>query len=324
MEINIWCGTSLVEGIYDAKQNRWHVKLQKLDGKTVELNPRHLVFATGLSGIPNLPDLPGKADYEGIFVHSHGYKSGHDFIGRHTVVLGTGNSGHDIAQDLHASGALVTMIQRNPTTVQSLDQANRYFDSYSDQVPTEESDLQGLATSHDLFLKFLENMTEEMRKVDQPVLEGLEKKGFRVDAPHKTGYLTKYLSGRAGGYYLNVGCSDLIASGEIKVRQFSDVDSLVGQGFRMKDGSIVPAELIVSATGYKGQQETVRKILGDEIADRVGTIWGFDEKGDQLNVWQRTPQPGLWFTAGGFPHSRIYTRYLALLIKASESGLISS
>ena len=94
------------------------------------------------------------------------------------------------------------------------------------------------------------------------------------------------------------------------------------EGVRLKDGSLVEAEILVAATGYKNQQDVVRAYLGDEIADRIGLVWGFDEGGEQRNMWRRTPQPGLWFTAGGLPHVRIYSKYLAMQIKASEAGLL--
>ena len=41
------------------------------------------------------------------------------------------------------------------------------------------------------------------------------------------------------------------------------------------------------------------------------------------NMWVQTPQPGLWFMAGSFPQSRIYSKYLALQIKAMEAGMLA-
>ena len=85
---------------------------------------------------------------------------------------------------------------------------------------------------------------------------------------------------------------------------------------------MVPAELLVLATGYKNQQDTVRLYLGDEIADKIGPVWGFDEGGELRNMWRRTAQQGLWFTAGSLAQCRIFSRYLALQIKALELGLL--
>jgi putative flavoprotein involved in K+ transport len=127
---------------------------------------------------------------------------------------------------------------------------------------------------------------------------------------------------RGGGYYFNVGCSELIISGEIGLVQYGDIATFVQDGARMRDGRIVPAELLVLATGYRNQQETVRLYLGDTVADRIGPVWGFDEGGELQNMWRRTAQPGLWFTAGSLAQCRIFSRYLALQIKALEVGLL--
>ena len=67
----------------------------------------------------------------------------------------------------------------------------------------------------------------------------------------------------------------------------------------------------------------VGTLFGDSVAERVGRIWGFDDATQELrNMWVRTPQPGLWFIAGSLAQCRIYSRYLALQIKAREEGLI--
>jgi len=64
------------------------------------------------------------------------------------------------------------------------------------------------------------------------------------------------------------------------------------------------------------------KLLGDDVADRVGPIWGFGESQELRNMYVRTGQPGLWFIAGSFAQCRIYSKFLALQIKACEEGLL--
>ena len=155
------------------------------------------------------------------------------------------------------------------------------------------------------------------------MLDGLSARGFKHDIgpPDNTGFQMKYLR-RGGGYCLNVGCSDLIIAGDVGLLQYDDIEKFVATGAAMKDGSIVEADLLVTATGYKNQREVVRATLGDDIADKIGPVWGFGEERELRNMWQRTPQPGLWFTAGGLPQVRIYSKYLALQIKACQAGLL--
>ncbi len=159
--------------------------------------------------------------------------------------------------------------------------------------------------------------------MDKALLDGLAARGFRLHfGEDDTGFQMMYLR-RGGGYYFNVGCSDLIISGKIGLLQFADVDAFVAEGARLRDGRVLPADLLVLATGYKNQQETVRAYLGDAIADKIGPVWGFDDGGELRNMWRRTAQPGLWFTAGSLAQCRIFSRYLALQIKALEEGLLN-
>ena len=105
-------------------------------------------------------------------------------------------------------------------------------------------------------------------------------------------------------------------AGELARRGF------VGEGAQMKDGTAIKADLVVLATGYKGQEVLVRKLFGDRMAERVGPIWGFGEDQELRNMFTRTPQPGLWFSAGSLAQCRIYSRALSLQIKALEAGVL--
>ena len=132
----------------------------------------------------------------------------------------------------------------------------------------------------------------------------------------------KYLT-RGGGYYFNVGCSDMVMRGEIKLLQFSDIESFVADGVRMKPGETLAADLIVLATGYKSQEHLVRKLFGEAVTARVGPIWGFGDGQELRNMYMRTGQDGLWFIAGSLAQCRINSKYLALQIKAIEEGLLA-
>jgi putative flavoprotein involved in K+ transport len=323
MELNIWTGTEITHGTRDETTGNWEISLRRQDGTTRTMRPRHVVFATGVSAIPIRPDLPGLDDFAGTVMHSSQYANGHAWKGKKAVVMGTGNSGHDVAQDMHASGAQVSMVQRNSTLIVSLSQAQTVYTMYTEGPPLEDCDLLATASPYPVLVKGYQIAAAAMQKADKALLDGLAARGFVLDngAPDDTGYQMKYLR-RGGGYYFNVGASDLIVSGDIGLVQNKDIETFVPEGVKLKDGSVVEADVLVTATGYKNQQEVVRLYLGDEVADRIGQVWGFDEGGEQRNMWRRTEQPGLWFTAGGLPHVRIYSKYLALQIKAVEEGLI--
>ena len=324
MELNVWTGTEFAGGAYDAGAGRWSVALRRADGTTREMHPRHVVLATGVSGIPSLPDIPGLADFAGAVLHSSEFGQGADWAGRRALVIGTGNSGHDIAQDLYSHGASVTMVQRSPTLIVSVEpSAQLPYALYGEGPPLADCDLITASIPYRLLKKAHQMITERTKVLDRDLLDGLARAGFRIDfGPDDTGWQFKYLE-RGGGYYFNVGCSDLIVDGSIGLVQFADIDRLVADGARLRDGTPLPAEHVVLATGYRGQDVMVRRLFGADVADRVGRIWGFDPESQELrNMWTRTGQPGLWFIAGSFAQCRIYSKVLALQIKACAENII--
>jgi cation diffusion facilitator CzcD-associated flavoprotein CzcO len=322
MELNFWTETEFEGGSYDDKEQRWTVTLRRTDGSKRIMHPRHVVLATGVSGIPSVPDIAGLKDFAGKVMHSSQYDDGENWKGKRAIVVGTGNSGHDIAQDLCSSGAAVTLVQRSSTLVVSIEpSAQLVYTPYNDGT-LDDNDL--IATSMPLKLarKSHAMTAEKSKELDKELLEGLARVGFKLDfGEDNTGWQFKYLT-RGGGYYFNVGCSDLIVRGEIALKQFADIETFVAAGARMKSGETVAADLVVLATGYKRQEELVRKLFGDAVEQRVGTIWGFGDGQELRNMYTRTGQPGLWFIAGGLAQCRIGSKHLALQIKAIEEGLL--
>lgn len=324
MELNVWTSTEFVGATYDEASRRWTVELRRADGERRTVLPQHLVLATGgVSGVPYLPELPGLADFEGAVVHSSAFGSGKEYDVASAVVVGTGNSGHDVAQELEARGVAVTMIQRSPTCVVSLvPSGTMVYALYSEHEAIEDIDLITAAVPYPVLRESYQWLTRKTCELDRELLDRLEAAGFETDfEPDNTGFHMKYLR-RGGGYYINVGCSDLIADGRIGLAQMRDVDRFVADGVRMRDEEVVPAELVVLATGYENQQAAVRRLLGDDIADRVGPIWGFDEDFELRNMWRPTGQDRLWIMGGNLLESRLHSRFLALQIKADLENLV--
>jgi cation diffusion facilitator CzcD-associated flavoprotein CzcO len=323
MELNYWTATEFERGAYDEREERWSVVLRRADGAKREMHPRHIVMATGVSGIPNLPDIPTLRNFGGKILHSSQYDDGEAWKGKNVLVIGTGNSGHDIAQDLYSSGAKVTLVQRSSTLIVNIEpSAQLPYALYDEGPPLEDCDLITASMPLPLTKKTHILLTERAKNLDRQLLEGLERVGFKLDfGEDGTGWQFKYLT-RGGGYYFNVGCSDLIVTGEIELVQFSDIAEFVAEGARMRSGDTLAVDLIVLATGYKGQEYLVRKLFGGDVAARVGPIWGFGDEQELRNMFTRTAQPGLWFIAGSLAQCRIYSKYLALQIKACEVGLL--
>lgn len=324
MEINVWTGTELTGGTWDEAAECWDVTLKRADGTERRMRPHHIVMANGVSSIPIVPDLPGLKDFKGVVRHSGDVGSGLDWTGKHALVLGTGTSGHDVAQDLAVSGAAeVTLIQRRPTLVVSLKEAQAPYALYDEDIPFEDKDLLAVSFPFPIYRRAHQRMTKMNEHADRDLLEGLKQKGFRLTSgPDGTGWQVMYQQ-RGGGYYFDAGCSQMIIDGRVGLIQFDDIDRFGPDGAIMKDGSVKPADLIVLATGYEGQGAAARRLFGDAVADRVGQVWGWNEEGELYGMWRPTGQPGLWFHAGGLAQCRIFSKVLALQIKARELGLLA-
>lgn len=324
MDINYWVSTEFVSGEYSEEDGRWTVIVRRA-GIERTLRPRHVVMATGVSGIPFIPEIEGLAAFAGQVLHTSTFTGGDLLAGKRVAIVGTGNSAHDVAQDLHGHGANVTMLQRGSTTVVDLEPASILpAKIYEEGYPLEDVDLLGVSTPYPFSLKSSQLMTAQMKELDRELIADLERVGFSTDyGDDEAGLLTKYLK-RGGGYYINVGCSNLIVDGHVGIRQWGDIAEFTESGIRFTDGTTLELDAIVLATGYQPMQAGVERHFGADVAQRVGTVWGLSEVGELNNTWRRTPHPALWFGAGSLMHCRVLSRYLALQLKASLEGLINS
>ena len=323
MEINCWTDTEFVGGLWDETTKSWTATVKRGDGTERIVRPRHLVFANGVSSYPMIPELPGLDDFKGEIIHSEGFDSGAGWTGKRALVLGTGSSANDIALDLHSHGVKTTLIQRGSTTVVSIDPSARLNEAIWDEgPPLEDCDLVVASAPPALIVEGYKQVTQRMLELDREMIEGLKGIGFKFDmGEDKTGHQMKYFR-RGGGYNLDAGSSALMIKGDLGLLQYDRIECFTADGARLKDGSMVPADLIVLATGYYPQKELVHRALGDEIAERVGPVWGVGDDGELNNMFRRTPQEGLWFIAGGLAQCRINSKYMALQIKAMELGLL--
>jgi putative flavoprotein involved in K+ transport len=147
--------------------------------------------------------------------------------------------------------------------------------------------------------------------------------------PDDSGLSLKYLR-RGSGYYIDVGASQLIIDGKIKLKSGSDVERLTKDGLMLKDGTKLKADVIIYATGYGSMNGWAADLISQEVADTVGKCWGLGSdtpkdpgpwEGEQRNMWKPTQQQGLWFQGGNLHQARHYSLFLALQLKARQVGL---
>jgi putative flavoprotein involved in K+ transport len=335
MELNYWTRTAAKSATYDEEKKEWTVVVDR-DGEEVVLRPKQLVMATGMSGKKRMPNFPGMDKFKGVQQHSSEHDGPDQWTGKKVVVVGSNNSAHDICAALWEHDADVTMVQRSSTHIVKSDTlmdvglgALYSEDAVRNGVTTEKADLIFASLPYRILHEFQIPAYEEMKKRDADFYAGLEKAGFWLDwGDDGSGLFMKYLR-RGSGYYIDVGASQLIIDGEIKLKR-GQVVQVDETGVILDDGTHLDADLIVYATGYNSMNGWVADLMGQEMADRVGKVWGLGSEttkdpgpweGEQRNMWKPTQQENLWFHGGNLHQSRHYSQFLALQLKARMEGI---
>ena len=336
MELDCWNNTSCRAASYDLATGLWTVQVER-DGETITLRPHHLVLATGMAGMPQMPSIPGMDSFRGEQHHSSRHAGGAAYAGKRVVVIGSNNSAHDICADLVEHGAEATMVQRSSTLVVKTDTMLRHGWGalYSEEavaagIDTDTADLLAASMPYRLMPDLQRAIWARIAEEDAAFYDRLRAAGFLLDfGEDESGLALKYLR-RGSGYYIDVGASELIADGTIKLRSDSGIEAIVPDGVKLRDGSLLPADVIVYATGYGSMTGWAEKLISREVADAVGPCWGLGSgtardpgpwEGELRNMWKPTAQAGLWFHGGNLAQSRHYSRYLALQLKARFEGL---
>ncbi|MGQ0566608.1 MAG: NAD(P)/FAD-dependent oxidoreductase [Gemmobacter sp.] len=335
MELNYWSRTTCRSARYDEATGEWTVVVDR-DGQEVTLRPKQLVLATGMSAKPNLPKFTGMETFRGDQHHSSKHPGPDAYRGKRAVVIGSNNSAHDICAALWENDVDVTMVQRSSTHIVRSDTLMEVglAGLYSEQavrsgMTTEKADLIFASLPYAILHTFQIPLYDKMREIDAEFYAGLEKAGFWLDwGPDGSGLFMKYLR-RGSGYYIDIGASQLIIDGKIKLAH-GNVREIVPDGVVLEDGTHLPADVIIYATGYGSMNGFAADLIGQDVADKVGKCWGLGSDtpkdpgpwvGEQRNMWKPTQAPGLWFHGGNLHQSRHYSQFLSLQLKARMEGI---
>ncbi|EKF41433.1 probabable FAD-dependent oxidoreductase [Nitratireductor indicus C115] len=336
MELNYWSSTTCKSASYDEDTKEWTVVVDR-DGEEVVLRPKQLVLATGMSGKPNIPTFKGQDVFKGEQQHSSQHPGPDAYKGKKVVVIGSNNSAHDICAALWEGGADVTMLQRSSTHIVRSDTLMDIGlgDLYSERavasgMTTRKADLIFASLPYRIMHEFQIPLYDKMRERDADFYADLEKAGFLLDwGADGSGLFMKYLR-RGSGYYIDVGACDLVIDGSIKLKSGSGVSHLTEDAVVLEDGTELPADLVIYATGYGSMNGWAADLISRDVADKVGKCWGLGSdtpkdpgpwEGEQRNMWKPTQQEALWFHGGNLHQSRHYSQYLSLQLKARMEAL---
>ncbi|UTT40738.1 NAD(P)/FAD-dependent oxidoreductase [Glutamicibacter mishrai] len=335
MELDYWSLTEATSARQDPEGEGWVVEVLR-DGVPLTLRPTQLVLATGMSGIPNIPKYPGADVFEGEQNHSSTHPGGEHYAGKNVVVIGANNSAHDICADLVQNGAHPTMVQRSSTHIVRSESLMKHVlgGLYSEEalaagIDHNKADLIFASIPYKVLPEFHKPAFAKIRELDAEFYKSLEDAGFDLDfGDDDSGLFLKYLR-RGSGYYINIGASELVADGSIALAK-GEVSHLTESSVVLADGTELPADAVVYATGYGSMNGWAAKLISQEVADAVGKCWGLGSEtakdpgpwqGELRNMWKPTKVKNLWFHGGNLHQSRHYSKYLGLQLKARYEGL---
>ncbi|MBD7993485.1 NAD(P)/FAD-dependent oxidoreductase [Ochrobactrum sp. AN78] len=335
MELNYWTHSTVKSAKWNQDNTEWSVVIDR-NGEEVTLRPKQLVFATGMSGKANVPSVKGQDRFKGEQQHSSSHPGPDGYQGKKVVVIGSNNSAHDICAALCEAGVDVTMVQRSSTHIVRSEPLMKHGlgalyseEALQNGITTAKADLIFASLPYHIMHEFQKPIYDKIREIDADFYAALEKAGFQLDfGSDGSGLFLKYLR-RGSGYYIDIGASQLIIDGKIKLAS-GQIDEITENSVRLVNGRELPADLIVYATGYGSMNGWVEDIIDKETADKVGKVWGLGSEtpkdpgpweGEQRNMWKPTQQEALWFHGGNLHQSRHYSQYLSLQLKARMEGI---
>lgn len=336
MEINYWGSTTALKAHFNEAEGEWEVLVERA-GKQLTLKPKQLVLALGVSGYANVPKIPGADMFEGDQHHSSKHPGPDACKGKKVVVLGSNNSAHDICAALWENDIDVTMVQRSSTHIAPSDSLMELAlgGLYSEEavkngIDHHKADLVFASVPYKIMHSFHIPVYDEMKKRDADLYGRLEKAGFMLDfGDDGSGLFMKYLR-RGSGYYIDVGASELVANGSIKLKSHNNIERIHPKSVTLTDGTELPCDVLVYATGYGSMNHWLADLASPEVADKVGKVWGLGSnttkdpgpwEGELRNMWKPTNQPHLWIHGGNLHQSRHYSQFLSLQLKARYEGL---
>ncbi|KAJ6550423.1 hypothetical protein DFH09DRAFT_1366721 [Mycena vulgaris] len=323
MELDVWTSSTVVSARKNASDT-WDVLVDRAGVERV-FKVKHLIFATGIGGGEGkLPIYPGMNTFEGQILHSTQHKRAVDHAGKKVVVVGACTSAHDLAADYYNNGVDITMYQRSSTYVLTTKNGWKHIMKggyWEDGPPVEIADRLTASMPHHTAIRLNQRQALKIAEDDKELLDGLRKCGFKLNMGTMDAGFALSAWDRAGGYYIDVGASQMIIDGKIKLKNDSQIAAFTASGLKFEDGSELPADVIVFATGLGDARNTVRKICGDAVGDKCKQIWGLDDEGEIHGAWRDLGVPGLWYMMGNLALCRFHSKHVALQIKAMEENV---
>ncbi|CVL00488.1 probable flavoprotein involved in K+ transport [Fusarium proliferatum] len=341
--LNVITSTTIQSTVYDRSSKKWTIELQ-IPAGVVTVTAKQLVQATGVSSQkPYVPTIASAEVYKGINIHSSDYKNARALVEqgvKSVLIIGSANTAFDILGDCHAAGLEPTMVVRSPTYICPFEYICNDVSLGAYNFDVARGDRMFLMLPSAVEGQLARNLFRVLASKEPDRYTALRRARFPVlDSTDPKQALFSNLIERAGGHYVDVGGTDIVAQGKASVKAGVEPIAFTESDLQFSDGSSAAADAVIWCTGFAdrdirsvvaeilgGEKHTAsdKKILGPrEIADRLDETWGIDAEGEIRGMWKRHLRLDNYWVMGGYTQQhRWHSRTLALQIKAALEGIL--
>ncbi|KAL4725838.1 hypothetical protein ACLX1H_006512 [Fusarium chlamydosporum] len=316
LKLPFFGGVQVVGSVWHDDAQYWSINLKDVQsGDTSTIQAKNLVLSNGFlisKENPYIPTLEGQEKFGGPVQHTSQYRDATLYKDLDVVVVGCGNSAHDVAKDLALNGAKsVTMLQRSPTTLFDFEVFSSVISMrYQGQMPVEAADFQENSLPMGVMRDMANGMVASLNQAMKPRHKLLEEKGYQVEKQVCLPCRAYEERGRAF-YFDQEKVFDMVLSDRIRIAR-GEAKGLTNEGLVVYDKSedkskTLPAGGIVLATGYK-DEDLPQKYAETGFIDRVSaaklenvTVPAVDEEGESPGYVTYSGRKLYLFTLEGLP-----------------------
>ncbi|KAM0212634.1 hypothetical protein ACHAQI_004590 [Fusarium lateritium] len=335
LKLPFFGGIQVAGNTWDENAQHWTIDLKDIQsGESSTIKAKNLVLSNGFlisKANPNIPRLDNREKFQGPVQHTSEYRDATLYKGLDVVVVGSGNSAHDVAKDLTLNGAKsVTMLQRSPTTLFDFDVFSPVVSMrYQGQMPVEAADFQENSLPLGVMRDMASGMVAALNQAMEPRHKLLEEKGYQVEKEVCLPCRAYEERGRAF-YFDQEKVFDLVLSDRIRIargeaRGFTDEGLVVYDKVEAKSKTIAAGGIIL-ATGYK-DEDLPKKYAESGFIDKASaaklenvSVPTVDEEGESPGYVTYSGHPHLYFAGIGFYMCRWIGRYIAVQVMADVRG----
>ncbi|KAL0780092.1 hypothetical protein CaCOL14_004576 [Colletotrichum acutatum] len=329
-------GVAVVSNSWSEAEKIWTVQVRDVKtGEEMTLKAKNVVLANGFlvgNDNPRVPKLKGRELFTGPVQHTTEYRNPADYKGKRVLIVGVGNSAHDVAGNLASDPDVtsVTILQRSPTVLLDFATVSPILMMrYQGDIPVDTADF----LQESLPVGMMRDMA---RGAIEMAIAGAEDRSLALEGLgyavlRDTCLMTKVFEERGSSFYVDQpGTFDLVFGGRIQIAR-GDAVGFVEEGVVVRDREtgnerVVEADGVVLATGYEVVDLPARwkgsGFVDEETAGKLVNVsaFGVDEEGEVPGLTTFSGHSNLYFAGMAISQCRTSSRYTAVQVLADIMG----